>query len=61
MEGGEGGAPGSGVARGLLDRLHAVQLHTGRAFSRVRLPLEGPGNVLESPAFGLRDFEEGED
>lgn len=53
MEGGEGGAPGSGVARGLLDRLHAVQLHTGRAFSRVRLPLEGPGNVLESPAFGL--------
>lgn len=47
---------------GLLKRLDAVHFHVGGFPSSVcSLPFKGPCDILESPATGLRDFEEGED
>jgi hypothetical protein len=40
-------------------------VYLSRAFPRstglLCLPFKGPGDVIKSPASGLRDFEEGED
>lgn len=57
-----GGRPRLDV--GVLGGLDAVHLHDWALLSAVtllRLPFKGACNFLESPATGLRDFEEGED
>ena len=48
----------------LFNRWDAVHLHHGafpRSTGLINLPFKGPCDILESPASGLRDFEEGED
>lgn len=57
----EGHLDGGGAL--LLHRRDAVHLHHGVFLvgPLMRLPFKGSCNFLESPATGLRDFEEGED
>lgn len=55
------------IGSNILHRLNAGQFHHGVLFhvwggnAICRPPLKAAGNVFKSPAFGLRDFKEGED